>query len=405
MSENTNPTFVYHGFDRKLESINGNMQAENINIARAQIQALGISVESIKAKPIFNFNLITRKQLTADELMIFSRQLSTMLKANLSLIHALDVAALSAEKPHIKQFVLSLKSELAAGNSFSATLKNRPEVFNDLYCNLISAGETTGNLDTILDRIATSQEKTQQLKSSVKKALTYPITVLIVACIVVSVLLIKIVPSFESTFNGMGAELPQFTQLVVRLSELAQSNGLLVVALTGLIMTLFSVAFKKSQRVTYYVDKLALHVPIIGKILLLAAVSRFARTLATTYGSGIPMLGALEASGKAAGNRYIIKAIEDVASNVSQGSLLGNALHENGNFPPLLIQLAKVGEEAGELEEMINKAAETYERSVDDAVSAMTSALEPITMSFVAVVIGGVMVAMYLPIFKLGSVL
>ncbi|MDG2296608.1 MAG: type II secretion system F family protein, partial [Gammaproteobacteria bacterium] len=185
MSKNTNPIFVYHGFDRNLDSISGNIQAANINIARAQIQALGISVERIKAKPMFNINLITQKQLTPDEIMIFSRQLSTMLKANLSLMHALDVTALSTEKSHIKQFILPLKSELAAGNSFSATLKNRPEVFNDLYCNLVSAGETTGNLDTILDRIATSQEKTQQLKSSVKKALTYPIMVLIVACIVV----------------------------------------------------------------------------------------------------------------------------------------------------------------------------------------------------------------------------
>ena len=395
--------FAYRGLNEHLVEVAGTVDAESIEMAKDRLSNQEIYVTKIQAKSKPLFNLTTQKQMQKKDVTVFSRQTATMLKSGLPLIQALDVAAQSS-KPHVKRFMLSLRSQVASGIDLSETLRAYPKLFDRLYCDLVAAGEVSGNLDVMLDRIASFQEKNQRLKANIKKAMTYPASVMLVASVVVTVLLVKVIPSFESTFNGLGSELPGFTLWVIALSEFVQKSWANVVlsVLGSLIVGYLGV--KKSPRIAYFFDGLLLRLPLIGQITYLGAVSRFARTLATTYGAGMPMLKALEASAGAAGNTFLIAKINAIKEQVAQGSLLTVALQNSGHFPPLLVQLSKVGEEAGDLEGMFNKAAETYEQTVEDSVDTMTSLLEPIIISFLAVVIGGIMVAMYLPIFQIGSV-
>ena len=395
--------FAYRGLDEDLEKVAGTVDAESIEMAKDRLSNQEIYVTKIQAKSKPLFNLTMQKQMQKKDVTVFSRQTATMLKSGLPLIHALDVAAQSS-KPHVKRFMLNLRSQVASGIDLSETLRAYPKLFDRLYCDLVAAGEVSGNLDVMLDRIASFQEKNQRLKANIKKAMTYPVSVMLVASVVVTVLLVKVIPSFESTFNSLGSELPGFTLSVIALSEFVQKSWANVVlsVLGSLIVGYLGV--KKSPRIAYFFDGLLLRLPLIGQITYLGAVSRFARTLATTYGAGMPILKALEASAGAAGNTFLIAKINAIKEQVAQGSLLTVALQNSGHFPPLLVQLSKVGEEAGDLEGMFNKAAETYEQMVEDSVDTMTSLLEPIIISFLAVVIGGIMVAMYLPIFQIGSV-
>lgn len=395
--------FAYRGLNEHLVEVVGTVDAESIEMAKDRLSNQEIYVTKIQAKSKPLFNLTMQKQMQTKDVTVFSRQTATMLKSGLPLIQALDVAAQSS-KPHVKRFMLSLRSQVASGIDLSETLRAYPKLFDRLYCDLVAAGEVSGNLDVMLDRIASFQEKNQRLKANIKKAMTYPVSVMLVASVVVTVLLVKVIPSFESTFNGLGSELPSFTLSVIALSEFVQKSwaNIVLSVLGSLIVGYLGV--KKSPRIAYFFDGLLLRLPLIGQITYLGAVSRFARTLATTYGAGMPMLKALEASAGAAGNTFLIAKINAIKEQVSQGSLLTVALQNSGHFPPLLVQLSKVGEEAGDLEGMFNKAAETYEQMVEDSVDTMTSLLEPIIISFLAVVIGGIMVAMYLPIFQIGSV-
>lgn len=395
--------FAYRGLNEHLVEVVGTVDAESIEMAKDSLSNQEIYVTKIQAKSKPLFNLTMQKQMQTKDVTVFSRQTATMLKSGLPLIQALDVAAQSS-KPHVKRFMLNLRSQVASGIDLSETLRAYPKLFDRLYCDLVAAGEVSGNLDVMLDRIASFQEKNQRLKANIKKAMTYPVSVMLVASVVVTVLLVKVIPSFESTFNGLGSELPSFTLSVIALSEFVQKSwaNIVLSVLGSLIVGYLGV--KKSPRIAYFFDGLLLRLPLIGQITYLGAVSRFARTLATTYGAGMPMLKALEASAGAAGNTFLIAKINAIKEQVSQGSLLTMALQSSGHFPPLLVQLSKVGEEAGDLEGMFNKAAETYEQMVEDSVDTMTSLLEPIIISFLAVVIGGIMVAMYLPIFQIGSV-
>ena len=398
-------TFTYEGQDRDGNPVAGNVLADNKKEAAAEVRKLGVAATRIKTKSNLNFSLTTQRKITQEEVVNLSRQLATMLKAGLPLIQSFDVAAESSNKEHIRTFILSLRNEVAAGRTLSDTLKKYPGIFDELYCNLVAAGEISGTLDIMLDRIASFLEKNQRLKANIKKALTYPISVLGVAVIVTAILLIKVVPSFESSFASFGAELPAFTQFVIGISEVAQEYWLQVFGILVLIAISITVAQKKSPRFVYFLDQYMLKVPVVGNVIYLGAMARFARTLSTTFASGIPMLDAIDSSAGAAGNRHITSAVMELKVDVAQGSLVNVAMKKNTLFPPLLQQLTKVGEESGSLEIMINKAAETYEDSVNDAVDALTALLEPIIMSFLAVVIGGLMIAMYLPIFTLGSVI
>ena len=404
MDANINNVFIYSGQDRNGKQVNGQIAAENKRLAEEMVRKLGIAADKVAPKPKITLASLNQRTINSDEIVSFTRQLATMLKAGLPLIQSLDVAAESADKTHIKTFVMSLRNEVSAGHTFSDSLRNYPNIFDNLYCNLVAAGEISGTLDIMLDRVATFQEKDQRLKANIKKALTYPIAVLVIAGVVTAILLINVVPAFEQTFASFGSELPAFTRLVVSISETMQEYWGWTLGFLVLVIGLFKIARNKSKRFSYALDKHLLKVPVLGKIMLLSSIARFSRTLATTFSAGIPMLDALESSAGAAGNQHVANAALEVRDTVSQGSLLNIAMRTTPVFPPLLQQLTKVGEEAGALETMLNKAADSYEDSVNDAVDTMTALLEPAIMSFLAVVIGGLMIAMYLPIFQLGNV-
>ena len=401
---NTQRVFIYSGQDRSGKQVNGQVAAENELLAKGLVRKLGVAADKVAPKPTLTLESLNRRGINSDEIVSFTRQLATMLKAGLPLIQSLDVAADSTEKKHVRAFIMSLRNEVAVGHTFSDSLRNYPNIFDNLYCNLVAAGEISGTLDIMLDRIASFQEKDQRLKANIKKALTYPIAVLIIAGVVTAVLLINVVPAFEETFASFGAELPVFTRFVVAISEAMQKYWGLVVGSLIAIIGVFKLALSKSKRFSYALDKYILKVPIFGKLLFLSAIARFSRTLATTFSAGIPMLDSLNSSAGATGNQHVANAVLGIRDKVSQGSLLNVAMKENSDFPPLLQQLTKVGEEAGALETMLHKAADSYEDSVNDAVDTLTALLEPAIMSFLAVVIGGLMIAMYLPIFQLGNV-
>ena len=401
---NTQRVFIYSGQDRSGKQVNGQVAAENKLLAKGLVRKLGVAADKVAPKPTLTLESLNRRVINSDEIVSFTRQLATMLKAGLPLIQSLDVAAESTEQKHVRAFIMSLRNEVAVGHTFSDSLRNYPNIFDNLYCNLVAAGEISGTLDIMLDRIASFQEKDQRLKANIKKALTYPIAVLIIAGVVTAVLLINVVPAFEQTFASFGAELPAFTRFVVSISEAMQKYWGWVAGSLIAIIGMFKLALSKSKRFSYTIDKYILKVPMFGKLLFLSAIARFSRTLATTFSAGIPMLDALNSSAGATGNQHIANAVVEVRDTVSQGSLLNVAMKENSDFPPLLQQLTKVGEEAGALDTMLNKAADSYEDSVNDAVDTLTALMEPAIMSFLAVVIGGLMIAMYLPIFQLGNV-
>ena len=401
---NTQRVFIYSGQDRGGKEVNGQVAAENELLAKGLVRKLGVAADKVAPKPTLTLESLNRRVINSDEIVSFTRQLATMLKAGLPLIQSLDVAADSTEQKHVRAFIMSLRNEVAVGHTFSDSLRNYPNIFDNLYCNLVTAGEISGTLDIMLDRIATFQEKDQRLKANIKKALTYPISVLIIAGVVSAVLLIKVVPAFEQTFASFGTELPAFTRFVMSISEAMQKYWGWVAGSLIAVIGLIKLALSKSKRFSYAIDKYILKVPMFGKLLFLSAIARFSRTLATTFSAGIPMLDALNSSAGATGNQHIANAVLEVRDTVSQGSLLNVAMKENSDFPPLLQQLTKVGEEAGALDTMLNKAADSYEDSVNDAVDTLTALMEPAIMSFLAVVIGGLMIAMYLPIFQLGNV-
>ena len=401
---NTQRVFIYSGQDRSGKQVNGQVAAENELLAKGLVRKLGVAADKVAPKPTLTLESLNRRVINSDEIVSFTRQLATMLKAGLPLIQSLDVAAESTAQKNVRAFIMSLRNEVAVGHTFSDSLRNYPNIFDNLYCNLVTAGEISGTLDIMLDRIATFQEKDQRLKANIKKALTYPISVLIIAGVVSAVLLIKVVPAFEATFSSFGTELPAFTRFVMSISEAMQKYWGWVAGSLIAVIGLIKLAVSKSKRFSYAIDKYILKVPMFGKLLFLSAIARFSRTLATTFSAGIPMLDALNSSAGATGNQHIANAVLEVRDTVSQGSLLNVAMKENSDFPPLLQQLTKVGEEAGALDTMLNKAADSYEDSVNDTVDTLTALMEPAIMSFLAVVIGGLMIAMYLPIFELGSV-
>ena len=401
---NNQRVFIYSGQDRSGKQVSGQVSAENKLLAKGLVRKLGVAADKVAPKPTLTLESLNRRIINSDEIVSFTRQLATMLKAGLPLIQSLDVAAETTEQKHVRDFIMALRNEVAVGHTFSDSLRNYPIIFDNIYCNLVAAGEISGTLDIMLDRIASFQEKDQRLKANIKKALTYPIAVLIIAGVVTAVLLINVVPAFEETFASFGAELPVFTRFVVAISEAMQKYWGLVVGSLIAIIGVFKLILSKSKRFSYALDKYILKVPIFGKLLFLSAIARFSRTLATTFSAGIPMLDALNSSAGATGNQHIANAVLEVRDTVSQGSLLNVAMKENSDFPPLLQQLTKVGEEAGALDTMLNKAADSYEDSVNDAVDTLTALMEPAIMSFLAVVIGGLMIAMYLPIFQLGNV-
>ena len=395
--------FAYEGTDKAGRKTKGEITSTNANVAKAELRKQGINPTKVTKKG-GGFNLAAiGAQITPGDIALFTRQLATMMKAGVPLVQSFEIVADGMDNPMMKDLILKIRDEVSSGNSFAHAIKTQPEYFDDLFCNLVDAGEQSGSLETMLDRLATYKEKTEALKAKIKSAMNYPIAVLVVAGVVSGILLVKVVPQFEEIFAGFGAELPEFTQMVVNMSKFMQEWWFIAVAAIAAIYFAYKELHKRYQSVRDGQERLALKMPILGDILDKSCVARFARTLSTTFAAGVPLVDALESVAGAAGNVVYLEAINKIKEDVSSGIQLNTSMKAQGVFPNMVIQMVAIGEESGALDGMLDKAATYYEEMVDNAVEGLTSLMEPLIMSFLGVVIGGLIIAMYLPIFGMGD--
>lgn len=397
-----NKVFVYKA-KSKGEVVKGEIMAADASIAKILLKKQGIEPISIKAKNQAGSSAGGR--VNAQDISLLSRQLATMQSSGISLIQALNVIIDGAEKKSFRQLVYGLKEEVEAGKSFSTALKKYPLYFDELFCSLVSAGEQAGALDTMLARVATYKEKTETLKKKIKKAMYYPLAILTIALIVSALLLVKVVPTFKNLFDGFGAKLPDFTLMVLHLSDLVQKHGIKMAIIIGFMIYAFLRSFKRNKAFRHICERLMLKLPIIGQILHQASIAKFTRTLATTFAAGVPLNEALASVAKASGNIVYEEAILSIKETVSSGQNLQFAMQKTAVFPIMVIQMVAIGEEAGSLEQMLDKVASIYEEEVNNKVDGLTTLLEPMIMAILGVLVGGLVIAMYLPIFKMGSVM
>jgi len=372
-------------------------------IARAELRRQGVRVVKIRRKPKALFPS-GQKKITTRDIAIFSRQLATMLSSGVPLVQAFDIVGRGHENPSMQDLLLKIKTDIEGGVALAEALGRHPQYFDELFCNLVQAGEQAGVLETLLHKIAEYKEKTESIKGKIRKALTYPIAVIIVAVAVTAILLIFVVPQFEELFKGFGADLPAFTRMVVDLSRWVQDGWYLVLGgLMALVYVLVQLQ-RRSVGFNHMVDRLALRAPAIGTIVNKAAIARFARTLATMSAAGVPLVEALASVAGATGNVVYSTAVMHMRDDVSAGSQLQQSMRQTALFPNMVVQMVAIGEEAGSLDNMLAKIADFYEEEVDNAVDSLSSLIEPMIMAILGVVVGGLVIAMYLPIFKLGSV-
>ncbi|WP_286810624.1 type II secretion system F family protein [Marinobacter sp. UBA2678] len=395
-------SYVWEGKDRKGNKSKGELTGSNLALVKAQLRKQGIIPDKVKKKPKPLFG--GSKKVTPFDIAMLTRQLATMMKAGVPLVQSFDIVADGLDNKGLQELVMSIRNDISSGTSFAGALRKHPKYFDNLYCNLVDSGEKAGALEAMLDRIATYLEKTELLKKKVKKAMTYPIAVIVVAVIVTAILLIKVVPQFESLFQGFGAELPVFTQFVVELSEWLQTWWFVV--LLGIVGTifLFKEAKRRSQKFSDLVDKYVLKLPVVGEILDKSAVAKFGRVLSTTFAAGVPLVDALDSVAGATGNAVYRDAIDRIKNDVSSGTQLQASMRQQDVFPVMAVQLTAIGEESGNLDEMLAKVAEHYEAVVDDMVDNLTALMEPMIMAVLGVLVGGLIIAMYLPIFQMGQV-
>tara|TARA_R110000744_G_scaffold58428_4_gene121997 strand:+ start:298 stop:1503 length:1206 start_codon:yes stop_codon:yes gene_type:complete len=394
-------TFIWSGANRKGQTVKGEISAVSVLEAKNLLRRQGVSAKKVKKlpKPLFG-----GQKIKAVDISIISRQIATMLSAGVTLIQTIDMIAGGHNNPNIRKMLGEIGNEVKAGNPLSVALRKHPDQFDDLYCDLVATGEQSGALETIYERIATYKEKAEALKSKIKKAMFYPVAVIVVAFIVTTILLIFVVPQFEEIFSSFGAELPAFTQFVLGISRFLQDYGLFLAAGLVVASIVFSKSYKKSKRLRDSLDAKLLKIPVIGLILKKAAVARFSRTLATTFAAGVPLIGALDSAAGASGNAVFRDAILFVKKEVAGGTQMNTAMRATAVFPDMVTQMVAIGEEAGAVDDMLSKIATIYEAEVDDMVDGLTSLLEPMIMAVLGVVIGGLIVAMYLPIFEMGNV-
>ena len=399
-----NTVFVWRGTDRNGRKSAGELLAASAAIARVQLRKQGVTTKILKRKPKPLFSL-GGKPIKAADIAIFTRQLATMMKAGVPLVQAFDIVAEGTDHEKMRELITTIRTDVASGTGLAATLAKHPMYFDDLFCALVASGENSGTLEVMLDRVATYKEKTEALKAKIKKALTYPIAVIAVAIVVTGVLLIKVVPQFAETFRGFGADLPGFTLFVLAISEWVQSWWFMM--LLGLFSAsyAFSQAKRRNKRFADWLDSVSLKIPIIGNVVHDAVIARFSRTLSTTFAAGVPLVEALDSTAGAAGNAIYSKAIRRIREDVTTGTALAVAVRSTGLFPTMLLQMTAIGEESGSLDDMLGKVANHYEAAVDNAVDSLSSLMEPMIMSILGVLVGGLMVAMYMPIFMLGSVM
>ncbi len=396
--------FIWHGVNRKGKKINGELSANNIMELKAQLRKQGITPSKVKkkAKPLFGMS--GDKAITPSDIAIISRQIATMLGAGVPLVQTIEMIGKGHNNGNMQKLLGEIGNKLSSGIPLSDCLRDHPRQFDDLYCDLVASGEQSGSLETIYDRIATYKEKAEALKAKIKKAMTYPIAVLVIAAVVTSILLIFVVPVFQDIFAGFGAELPAFTLFVVGISEFMVAYWHLGLGAIFAFIFLFKRAHRNSQKFRDQVDKKILKLPVIGDLLEKAAVARYARTLSTTFAAGVPLIDALESAAGAAGNAVFRDAILEVRAEVTSGMQMNLAMRNCSIFPDMVIQMVAIGEESGAVDDMLSKVANVYEAEVDNAVDNLTALLEPLIMAVLGVVIGGLIIAMYLPIFQIGMI-
>ena len=396
------PVFLYEARTKEGRVVKGEMAAFNDTAVRAEIRRLGMTLIRVKRKsrPLFS----NTKAVTPKDIATFARQLSTMMNAGLPIVQALDIIAQSAEKKTMQDLVTEVKNDVESGTNLADALDRHRKYFDELFVNLVRAGEQSGALEVVLDRIATYKEKTESIKGKVKKALFYPTAVIVVAFIVTAILLIFVIPQFESLFQGFGADLPAFTQFVIGLSEGLRENGLMIFGGLAALIAVFVFFKRRSDKFNHFLDRMILKVPIFGPLTEKSAIARFSRTLSTMFSAGVPLVEALPPTAGATGNAVFRDAVMSMRDLVSAGSPLRVGMQQSNLFPVMVVQMVAIGEETGAIDTMLAKVAEMYEEEVDNMVDAMSSLLEPMIMAFLGIVVGGLVIAMYLPIFKLGAV-
>lgn len=394
--------FLWEGKDKRGQVMKGESLAKNANLLKAELRKQGITPTAVKAKPKPLFGQ-AGKPIKGQDIALFSRMLAVMMKSGVPLVQSMDIIAAGQKNPRMRVVIEDLRDSVSSGLSLTESLAKHPVLFDELFVNLVRAGESAGVLDTVLDTIATYKENIEALKGKIKKAMFYPIAVIAVALVVSSILLIFVIPQFQDLFQSFGADLPAFTQMVVNVSEFMQSYWWLMLFAGIATGVTFVEAKKRSTAFAHFLDRLALKLPVIGQILHNSAIARFSRTLAVSFRAGVPLVDGLDTVAGATGNIVYSQAVKRIRDDVSVGYQLNTAMRQVGLFPIMVVQMAAIGEEAGSLDQMLIKVAEYYEQEVNNAVDALSSLLEPLIMVVLGVLIGGMVIAMYLPIFKLAA--
>jgi type IV pilus assembly protein PilC len=392
-------TFLWEGRDRSGKAIRGEMRAGGDAVVRSSLRRQGITVTKVKKQHYKSGKKVTEKDIT-----LFTRQLSTMMKAGVPLLQSFDIVAKGSDNQSVAKLFTDIKADVETGTSLSQAFRKYPLYFDNLFCNLVGAGEQAGILDDLLDRLAVYKEKMQAIKSKIKSALMYPVAVIGVAGIVVAVIMLFVIPAFKSVFSSFGADLPMPTLVVMGMSDFFVENWYLIFGVTGGVFYFMMQAWKRSPAVQFFMDRLMLKLPIFGPVIRKATIARWLRTLSTMFAAGVPLVEALDSVGGASGNIVYLNATRKIQQEVSTGTSLTISMGNAGVFPNMVLQMSAIGEESGALDAMLGKAADIFEGEVDDAVEGLASLLEPLIMVFLGGLIGGLVVAMYLPIFKMGQV-
>jgi type IV pilus assembly protein PilC len=395
--------FIWEGTDRKGQKVKGKAMAADESAVRADLRRQGVVPTRIRKQSKGMF--AGSGTVTPGDIAIFMRQLATMLAAGIPLVQSFEIVGNGHDNPAMQKLILSVKADVEGGTALAEAFAKHPLHFDDLVINLVEAGEQAGALETLLDKIATYKEKTEALKKKIKKALTYPAAVLVVAFVVTTILLIFVIPAFEDLFQGFGADLPTFTRMVIDLSVFVRTKGGYIATLIGIAIATFFYFKKRSRSMRHALDRMTLKIPVIGPILQKASIARYARTLSTMFAAGVPLVEALDSVAGATGNIVYEVGVLQMRDEVATGQRLQQAMENTGLFPNMVIQMIAVGEESGSLDDMSSKVADFYEEDVDNAVDNLSSLLEPLIMGILGILVGGLVVAMYLPIFKMGAVI
>jgi len=402
--QSTSTTYTWQGFDKFGNRRKGELQAQDKQLALHKLSKIGIRRGRVR-RAGQSSSFLPRNRIKTSHVALFTRQLATMMKAGIPLVQSFDIVIQGLDHPRMSLMTTTIRAEIAAGNSFAESLRRYPRVFDTLYCNLIEVGESSGSLEVMLDRLATFREKTEALKAKIRKAMNYPIAIILVALLSSGIMLIEVVPALAETFSNFGAELPAFTLFVVALSDWVAAYWWQSLLGAVVVLVLSKEALLRFKTLRQVVDRLLLRLPIVGAIIRAACYARFSRTLSTLYAAGVPLVDALDSVAGATGNYVFEQAINRIRADVANGQPLHSAISGTELFPSMISQMASIGEESGALEAMLERSASHFEAKVDDAVDSLTSLLEPAIIVVIGILVGGLVIAMYLPIFQLGSVI